>query len=160
MLITVGITSAFVAMTIAAIYLLARHRDRPTAAYGTSLVALILGITGLWHTFGYIDTDTNIVASGLTLGYMSFDDSSVEVAQTLDVSSRQGLPSVPAMIAQLENRLAFQPNDAKGWSLLAQSYAFIGNSSGIEHAVANAVRLGAQENILRSQISVVENERR
>ena len=74
-------------------------------------------------------------------------------------ANEQRLPSVPAMIAQLEARLDAEPADAKGWSLLAKSYAYVGNESGTETAISNAVQLGIDESALRSQVTAVSGDR-
>jgi cytochrome c-type biogenesis protein CcmH/NrfG len=61
-------------------------------------------------------------------------------------------PSVSAMIGGLQARLERDPSDVKGWALLAQSYAFIGDASAAENALARAVELGADEADLRTRV--------
>jgi len=58
------------------------------------------------------------------------------------------------LITGLEQRLANQPDDAKGWALLAQSYAFVANTHGAEVALARAVELGFDESDLRNRIGL------
>lgn len=56
------------------------------------------------------------------------------------------------LIAGLEQRLAQNPNDAKGWVLLAQSHAFLGNTDRVDAAIARAVTLGMDEHELRGRV--------
>jgi cytochrome c-type biogenesis protein CcmH/NrfG len=52
--------------------------------------------------------------------------------------------------------LVAQPRDARGWALLAQSYAFVANPAGAESAVQRAVALGVDEQTLRDQVRRAE----
>lgn len=61
-------------------------------------------------------------------------------------------PSVAAMLGGLERRLAESPQDVKGWTLLATSYAHVGRMSDARHAKAKAVELGADADALEQQI--------
>ena len=61
--------------------------------------------------------------------------------------------SVESLIGRLEARLAAQPNDANGWALLAQSYAYTADDAALERAVKRAVDLGADEASLRERIA-------
>jgi cytochrome c-type biogenesis protein CcmH/NrfG len=53
----------------------------------------------------------------------------------------------------LEARLEVEPNDAEGWTLLAQSYAFTSNEEAVERAVRRAVELGVDEAMLRERVA-------
>ncbi len=63
------------------------------------------------------------------------------------------IASVESMIGRLEARLAAQPNDANGWALLAQSYAYTADDAALERAVKRAVELGVDEQSLRERIA-------
>jgi hypothetical protein len=63
---------------------------------------------------------------------------------------------VPDLIGGLETRLASEPNDAKGWALLAQSYAFVGDTAGAERAFARAIALGFDAQALRARMRSAE----
>jgi cytochrome c-type biogenesis protein CcmH len=65
---------------------------------------------------------------------------------------------VESLLAGLEGRLAADPDDAKGWALLAQSYAFVGNFSAAENAVERAVALGFDGQELRTRVNVARRE--
>lgn len=62
------------------------------------------------------------------------------------------VPPVEDMIAGLEARLASNPDDVEGWSLLAQSYAYIGRMSDARQAVDRAVLLGADRAALEARV--------
>jgi len=67
-------------------------------------------------------------------------------------AKREALPSVATLIGGLEERLEREPADPKGWALLAQSYAFIGNTAAAEQAIVHAVEFGANESELRARV--------
>ncbi len=78
------------------------------------------------------------------------DDQSSAVAEELITSA----PPVSSLVSGLQARLAENPEDAKGWALLAQSYAFMGDGPRAEEAIANAVKLGVDETDLRIRIGL------
>lgn len=61
--------------------------------------------------------------------------------------------SVESLIGPLAARLAAHPEDPKGWALLAQSYAYVGDDEGAERAVSQAVRRGVDEPTLRERVT-------
>jgi cytochrome c-type biogenesis protein CcmH len=64
--------------------------------------------------------------------------------------------SVESLIGGLEARLAAQPDDANGWALLAQSYAYTSDGEAAEKAVQRAVELGFDERALRDRVASAE----
>ena len=64
--------------------------------------------------------------------------------------------SVESLVAGLEARLAAEPNDANGWALLAQSYAYTADEEAVERAVNRAVELGVDERPLRERIEAAK----
>lgn len=70
-------------------------------------------------------------------------------------TSVQAAP-VESLIGGLEARLAAEPQDAAGWALLAQSYAFVANREGAETALQRAVALGADEATVRERVRSAE----
>lgn len=136
-----------------------RHVRRPFLAYGACAVAVATAATLTFTGLMNDAAEQGPVATGLSAGYMDFAAPSSTNERLTAQSNSQGLPSVPAMIQQLESRLEAAPADARGWSLLAKSYAYIGNDNGVEEAITNAVRLGAEENFLRSQVTAVRRSR-
>jgi hypothetical protein len=69
-----------------------------------------------------------------------------------------GLRAAPveSLVDGLEARLAAQPNDADGWALLAQSYAYTADDERAEQAVQRAVALGFDESALRERVAGAE----
>jgi hypothetical protein len=63
---------------------------------------------------------------------------------------------VESLIGGLERRLEQTPDDANGWALLAQSYAFTGNGAAAEKAVTKAVALGFDERALRERVTTAQ----
>jgi cytochrome c-type biogenesis protein CcmH/NrfG len=61
--------------------------------------------------------------------------------------------SVESLVGGLEARLAADPNDADGWALLAQSYAYTSNADATERAVQRAVALGFDKQALRERVA-------
>lgn len=69
-------------------------------------------------------------------------------------SSATSVAPVPSLIAGLRARLDENPEDVKGWALMAQSYAFIGDGPGAEEAITRAVELGFDETDLRNRVEL------
>ncbi len=67
-------------------------------------------------------------------------------------AAKQNVPAVNDMVGALEGRLADNPDDMKGWSLLAQSYAFIGRMDDAQSAADRAIALGADREQMRARI--------
>jgi hypothetical protein len=59
---------------------------------------------------------------------------------------------VPSLVAGLEQRLKEHPDDAAGWALLAQSYAFMGDAAAADAALRKAAALGMDEAELRARV--------
>ena len=73
-------------------------------------------------------------------------------AAVMGASQPQQVAGIPSLISGLEQRLELQPDDPKGWALLAQSYAFVGKSELAEEALRRAVELGMSEADLRTRV--------
>jgi len=69
-------------------------------------------------------------------------------------SSTTSVAPVPSLIAGLRARLEENPEDVKGWALMAQSYAFMGDGPGAEEAITRAVELGFDETDLRNRVEL------
>ena len=76
----------------------------------------------------------------------------VRPAATAAASAGVQAAPIESLISGLEARLAAEPNDAKGWVLLAQSYAYTANEEGAERSLQHAVALGVDEQSLREQL--------
>jgi hypothetical protein len=73
-------------------------------------------------------------------------------------SSTSTAAPVASLIDGLTQKLAQQPDDAKGWALLAQSHSFLGNDAEAQSAMQRAVDLGVDEQTLRDRISLARRE--
>ena len=75
---------------------------------------------------------------------------------------RKTKPAAPVenLLAGLEERLADNPDDANGWSLLAQSYAFVGRSDDAARAIERAVALGMNEQQLKQPVAQAQRPQR
>jgi len=155
----VSATAFIAAVTAIGIAVRAKVFARPFLAYGTSAMLALTSAALVWQTQRVSAQATDPVSAGLSAGYMDFSARPAVAAASAPRTTPQSLPSVPAMIEQLETRLNAEPADAKGWSLLAKSYAYIGNDSGVESAISKAVLLGIDESTLRSQVAAVHDSR-
>jgi cytochrome c-type biogenesis protein CcmH len=54
-------------------------------------------------------------------------------------------PQVQEMVTRLEQRLATQPDDSKGWAMLGRSYEVLGRPHDADRAYANAHRLAPND---------------
>ncbi len=71
---------------------------------------------------------------------------------------RAALP-VEQLLSGLEQRLEQTPADRAGWSLLAQTYAFLGRMDAAHDAAARAVELGADADQLQRRLVAAHTER-
>lgn len=76
------------------------------------------------------------------------------MTQPLTEESVSSVAPVGSLVAGLRARLEQNPEDVKGWALLAQSYAFMADGAGAEEAVARAVALGFDEADLRNRVEL------
>ena len=117
----------------------------------TLLLLPILGLGACTRESG--GTDEGMVADDdeLTIvrDWATDESPAPSPAMTTEAAS---VPPVEDMIAGLEARLAADPDDVEGWSLLAQSYAYIGRMSDAREAVDRAVLLGAERAALEERV--------
>ena len=66
--------------------------------------------------------------------------------------STSQVASVPSLVDGLKRRLESDPDNASGWALLAQSYAYTGQAELAEQAMARAVDLGLDETDLKQRV--------
>jgi cytochrome c-type biogenesis protein CcmH len=78
--------------------------------------------------------------------------------QAAGIETATQVAPIPSLLSGLEARLAANPNDANGWALLAQSYAFVGEFAKAEEAQARAVALGTDEQTLRERVNLAKRD--
>ena len=108
---------------------------------------------GIYVVIGTQDSsivDDQVMAAGASL---SPDQSSIP-AQKSTRSPSNGSPTngkaapVGSLVTGLEHRLAENPDDGKGWLLLAKSYDHLGDSDRARSAYEKAVELGFHDTAL------------
>ena len=94
------------------------------------------------------------VDSSISLTDMARIDAGLRASRISQPSMQQtsGVATVPSLLTGLQQRLESDPNDARGWALLAQSYAFVGQTDLAEQALVRAVELGLDELDLRQRV--------
>lgn len=69
-----------------------------------------------------------------------------------NTARKQKVASVTSLLGKLEARLEDDPNDAKGWLLLARSYDHLGRSADANSAYEKAVSLGMSDVALAARL--------
>lgn len=102
-----------------------------------------------------------IVAVGIAIMSASFPDASAEHAvgmlptdaqTSTGTSEDRGAASVASLVGGLEDRLRTQPDDGKGWLLLAKSYRFLGRLDDAREAYKKADALGQGDAVVQDQL--------
>jgi hypothetical protein len=120
------------------------------------VIALALWVVGV--TIFWLTEDTESVgSSGRTQALESLAWPATSEASPINAPAvtKTGVEAAPieSLVAGLEARLSEQPNDAQGWALLAQSYAFTANEEAADRAILRAVELGVDEVVLRDRVA-------
>ncbi len=96
-------------------------------------------------------------------------DSGLDAVRNWASPAATALPSTSAatevapvsqMIGGLERRLEQEPDDRQGWTLLAQSYAFVDRMEAANVAIDRAVALGASRTELEARVFQTNREAR
>lgn len=102
---------------------------------------------------------TSMLSAGCSQGSDTLlDDELLLISHALDARQPPAGPEddsvapVSAMIAGLKDRLAKNPDDIGGWTLLAQSYAFTGQMQDAHWAGDRAIELGADADDIHRKI--------
>ena len=101
-----------------------------------------------------------VIAIGLYIASGSFaaDPPSAAPANHAGISEKQPtrstekLASVSSLVVGLENRLQEQPDDGKGWLLLAKSYQHLGRLDDAREAYKKADALGHADATVAAQL--------
>jgi cytochrome c-type biogenesis protein CcmH len=95
-----------------------------------------------------------IIAAGLVF-VVAKESDPITAAHGAKPGSSAGstqLASVESMVGGLEQRLADQPDDGKGWLLLAKSYRHMGRMDDAREAYSRAESLGSGDPIVAAQL--------
>ena len=79
-------------------------------------------------------------------------------ASTVSTTPDSDVAPVGDMIGGLEQRLVNEPDDVSGWSLLAQSYAYMAQMDRAAEAVDRAVQLGADREELEARVRAAHGQ--
>lgn len=141
-------------------WLLSRDAIKPRdAIVGVVLVAWV-AIAGTKIYLDRAPSQARDATEASTFRLPEWSRESAAPAPTLSTDETRAMTAAPIgdLIGGLEARLATEPDDVKGWALLAQSYAFVGDTAGAERALQRAVALGADEQALRAQVQAARRE--
>ena len=160
MLITLGILGLAMAIVSVAIWRLLKYIGVP-APQSTVICSIALWVAAsAVFALRYEQTTpresparTQLVQSLDSLAWPERSSTAPPSTTATPAAASVQAASVESLVGGLEARLAAQPNDAEGWALLAQSYAFTSNEEAVERAVERAVALGFDEGSLRERVA-------
>ncbi len=88
----------------------------------------------------------------------SADRTAVETRPMTDAGSGKKAASVTSLVGGLEARLAENPDDAKGWLLLAKSHDHLGDRDAAWAAYSRARELGMSDDSLEIKLAANLNQ--
>lgn len=94
-----------------------------------------------------------IVLAGLALFAVTDRQDTVEIQAETSQPTQDRSASVGSLIGGLEARLAENPDDAKGWLLLARSHDHLGNDDEAWNAYSRARELGMNDETLELKLA-------
>jgi hypothetical protein len=162
MSVTVGVLGAALAVVGLVAWWLLRQRSLPSGQ-STAIIAVAMWVTAMAVVAWPLDDPRPAPTRSRSELSQSLDSLKFPLATSFTTpapaatrpSSTAGVQagSVESLVGGLEARLAARPDDAEGWALLAQSYAFTSNEEAVERAVQRAVALGFDEPALRERVA-------
>ena len=120
---------------------------------GVVALAVWLVVVGAMKLFERPPGRSELVQSLDSLAWPVAEKSPARPATVATAAGETKVPPVESLITGLEARLAAEPNDANGWALLAQSYAYTANEEAVARAVRRAVELGVDERELTERVT-------
>jgi len=106
------------------------------------VIAALLLAVGLYAAIGSPDISSSPGTAGTQPGAMA----------ATSADNRKKAASVSALLDGLEARLRDDPEDAKGWLLLAKSYDHLGRIGEAASAYAKAAALGLTDDTLEARL--------
>jgi cytochrome c-type biogenesis protein CcmH len=141
--------SAFLMLLVATSFAMAPLLRRSTAASGSianvpllAAIAAFLLAVGLYAAIGRPD-----IANGAAI-----QGSSAPTSTRSATGSGRKAASVTTLLTGLEQRLQENPDDARGWLLLAKSYDHLGRHQDAAAAYDKAATLGLTDNVLEARL--------
>lgn len=108
-------------------------------------------------------TEVGSTESIASVSVQKTDWMSVQRAMQISEKPKLANPQVPPvteLIDRLAARTQADPTNTGNWILLAQSHEFLGNTVASEQAIVEALRYGADEALVRQQVSQAKTGRR
>lgn len=97
-------------------------------------------------------------AVGTPNEFSTTNRSAAETQATVSLQPGKSAASVTSLVGGLEARLAQDPNDAKGWLLLAKSHDHLGDRNAAWAAYARAKELGMGDDALEIKLAANMNQ--
>lgn len=144
------------AVSTAAFWLI--KSKRMSVGNGVGLAVVLLWLAGAGAKIAYDRQGPSDEVTAMLQSMKSVNWTAGTDARDTQASLPSNVAPVASLIGGLEARLAEQPDDSKGWALLAQSYSFIGNTEAAERAAARAIELGFDESELRTRVDAARRE--
>lgn len=120
------------------------------------VVALLTAVAGCGNDVAEQASAGELVDRELTAVHQWVKPPPIE--PRLETGRHDPVDPVSEMLAGLEARLSQHPDDVKGWTLLAQSYAYVGRMSDADAAINRAVALGADRAGLERRVSAAHGD--
>lgn len=158
MLVTGGILAVALAVVAYATWWVLRSRSMSGAqSLGIAIVAMwITSMVVVWWRHEEPRGRSELVRSLDSLAWPTTRASPTPQPPPAAVPPAAQVASVDSLVGGLEARLAANHDDAEGWALLAQSYAYTANEEAVERAVQRAVALGVDETSLRERVATAK----
>jgi hypothetical protein len=156
----IGVTLLAIAFVAVSLWRLSRRRLQLRSWLGAlALVAWVVGVGVKVHFDRVRESrvDTRVAALP-SIAWPGSPPAAPAAQRAGTTAGSQDAPQpveaapISSLVAGLEQRLAANPDDASGWVLLAQSYAFMGDAPAAEGAVRKALDLGVDEQELRARV--------
>jgi hypothetical protein len=141
------LTMILIALSFAATPLVLSYRrdDAGFAKFPLLVVIVVIGFSiALYAAIGKPGLDSQLPHA---------EKEGAATLQRQDNASRDKAASVDALLAGLEEKLRSNPDDGKGWLLLAKSYDHLGRDADAAAAYAKAAALGVTDEALGARLN-------
>lgn len=156
MLVTGGVLAVALAIVgCAAWWLLAARKVSSAPSLGILIgVMWVTSMAVVWWRHDESSGRSELAQSAASLAWPG-TRATTPAPRPAPTAAAPGVQAAPveSLVGGLEARLAERPDDAEGWALLAQSYAYTANEEAVERAVQRAVALGFDESSLRERVA-------
>lgn len=138
------------AFAFAALPFLQNGRDK-SAGFAHWPVLVVLGCLGLGIALYAAVGKPELASAGSSVRDRATSPNRSATAESMSQKSKAG--SIESLLSGLEQRLAENPEDGKGWLLLAKSYDHLGRAEAAQNAYAKASALGVTDAVLGEKLA-------